>query len=105
MPPSLLTSVDSLNHVHLIIGSNPLAGARCAKSIEVGAIPKLIAAKDSIVHYGLKKRIDDEQVIWIQRDFQDGDLRTMGRAEVDHVVDVVFVTLDRRDPRSMVFQS
>lgn len=100
MPPSLLTSVDSTNHVHLIIGSNPLAGARCAKSIEVGAVPTLIAPKDSIVHYGLRKRIDDKQVNWIERDFKDNDLKTLGRAEVDHVVDAVFVTLDRRDPRS-----
>jgi uroporphyrin-III C-methyltransferase len=100
MPPSLLTAVNSSNHVHLIIGSNPLAGARCAKSIEVGAVPKLVASKDSIVHYGLKKRIDDDQIAWIRRDFREGDLTTMGRAEVGHVVDAVFVTLDRRDPQS-----
>jgi uroporphyrin-III C-methyltransferase len=89
--------------VHLIVGSNPLAGARCAKSIEVGAVPKLIAPKDSIVHYGLRRRVDDKQVEWIQRDFQDEDLLTLGRAEVQQVVDAVFVTLDRRDPRSTYF--
>merc|ERR1711981_95174 len=100
MPPSLLTSVDSTDHVHLIIGSNPLASARCAKSIEAGARPMLIAPKDSIVHYGLRKRIDDKQISWIERDFQDDDLKTWGRAEVDGYVDAVFVTLDRRDPRS-----
>lgn len=100
MPPSLLTAVDSSHHVHLIIGSNPLAGARCARSIEVGATPKLVAPKDSIVHYGLRKRIDDGQVEWVEREFQDDDVTMLGRAAVDNVVDAVFVTLDRRDPRS-----
>lgn len=100
MPPSLLTSVDSTNHVHLIIGSNPLANARCAKSIEVGARPTLIAPKDSIVHYGLQKRIADTSITYVERDFQDDDVKTLGRAEVDGYVDAVFVTLDRRDPRS-----
>ena len=52
------------------------------------------------MHYGLRKRIDDGQINWIERDFQDDDLKILGRAEVDHVVDAVFVTLDRRDPRS-----
>ncbi|KIW07760.1 uncharacterized protein PV09_01688 [Verruconis gallopava] len=100
MQHSLLASIDSSNHVHLIIGSNPLASARCAKSLEVGATPILITPRDSIVHYGLQKRIDDKQISWVQREFQADDLKTLGRAEVDHVVDAVFVTLDRRDPRS-----
>lgn len=100
MPPLLLTSIDSTNHVHLIIGSNPLASARCAKSLEVGARPVLIAPPDSIVHYGLRKRIDDKLVTWIEREFQDDDLKTLGREAVENVVDAVFVTIDRRDPRS-----
>jgi uroporphyrin-III C-methyltransferase len=103
MPPALLTAVDSSGHVHLIVGSNPLAGARCARSLEVGAVAKLVAAEDAVVHYGLKKRAEDGQVQWIKREFQDDDLTTLGRAEVDHVVDAVFVTLSRTDPRSMNF--
>ncbi|KAF1983761.1 uroporphyrinogen-III C-methyltransferase [Aulographum hederae CBS 113979] len=93
MLPALLTAVDSTSHVHLIIGSNPLAGARCAKSLEIGATPKLIAPADAALHYGLQKRVDSKEVEWIQRDFQDEDVKTLGREDVAYVVDAVFVTL------------
>ncbi|KAF4549266.1 Uroporphyrinogen-III C-methyltransferase-like protein [Elsinoe fawcettii] len=92
MPPSLLTAVDSQQHVHLVIGSNPLAGARCNKSLEVNAIPKLIAPPNANLHYGLAKSVDEGKVEWIKRAFQDSDLTTLGREEVDHVVDAVFIT-------------
>lgn len=102
MPPALLTGIDCTSHIHLIIGSNPLAGARCSRSIEVGAKPKLIAASNvEELHYGLQKRIEDGQVEWLKRVFQDTDLQELGRDEVDNVVDAVFVTLGRRDPLSM----
>lgn len=90
--PAFLTALDAVNHVHLIIGSNPLAGARCTKAIEVGALPKLIAPADATLHYGLAKKIDEGKVEWIKREFQDSDLTSLGRDEVDHVVDAVFVT-------------
>ena len=100
MAPALLTAVDSTRHVHLIIGSNPLAGARCTKSLEVGAVAKLIAPADSTLHYGLIKRIEEKEVEWIRREFVEEDLKTLGREEVDHVVDCVFVTLGCRHPLS-----
>ena len=93
MSPSLLTAHDASGHVHLIIGSNPLASARCAKSIEVGAKAKFIAPADSEIHYALKKRVDDGIVEWIQKQFEDSDLQSYGRDEVGNVVDAVFVTL------------
>ncbi|KAK7731477.1 uroporphyrin-III C-methyltransferase [Botryosphaeria dothidea] len=93
MAPALLTAVDSTDHVHLIIGSNPLAGARCTRSLEVGARPVLIAPENASIHYGLMKRIDEGEVAWVKRDFKDDDLTTLGREEVDRVVDAVFVTL------------
>lgn len=93
MAPALLTAVDSTDHVHLIVGSNPLAGARCTRALEVGAKPVLIAPADASIHYGLMKRIDDGEVAWVKRDFEDTDLTTLGREEVDRVVDAVFVTL------------
>ncbi|KAF1958742.1 uroporphyrin-III C-methyltransferas-like protein [Byssothecium circinans] len=92
MAPALLTAVDAVSHVHLIIGSNPLAGARCTRSIEVGAKPILIAPEDATLHYGLLKRIDDGEVQWLKRSFKDGDLTTLGRPDVDGVVDAVFLT-------------
>ncbi|KAF1966923.1 uroporphyrin-III C-methyltransferase [Bimuria novae-zelandiae CBS 107.79] len=92
MAPALLTAVDSTSHIHLIIGSNPLAAARCTRSIEVGAKPIVLAPEDATLHYGLAKRIEDGEVQWLKRAFRDDDLSTLGRPEVDRVVDAVFVT-------------
>lgn len=92
MAPALLTAVDSTSHIHLIIGSNPLAGARCSKSIEVGAIPIIIAPESDAVHYGLAKRMEEHNIRWIKREFEDEDLKSLGRDEVEHFVDTVFVT-------------
>ncbi|CAI6335815.1 unnamed protein product [Periconia digitata] len=92
MAPAMLTAVDSTSHVHLIIGSNSLAGARCARAVEVGAQPILIAPENATFHYGLVKRIDEGEVKWLQRSFEESDLTTLGRPEVDGIVDAVFVT-------------
>lgn len=100
MAPALLQAVESTDHVHLIIGSNPLAGARCSKSFEVGAKPKLIAPAEANLHYGMTKRIVEGQVEWLKRDFRDEDLTVLGREEVDNVVDAVFVTLGGHHPLS-----
>lgn len=96
MAPALLTAVDSTAHVHLIVGSNSLASARCAKSLEVGAIPIVVAPDGESLHYSLVKRIEDGTVRWIKRDFLDDDLMTLGREEIDTVVDCVFVTTGGR---------
>jgi len=101
MAPALLIAQDCAGLVHLIVGSNPLASARCAKSIEVGAKPKLIAPSDADVHYVLAKRIEAGEVVWIQKIFEDDDLTTLGRKEVDSVVDAVFVTSGGKSPQSM----
>jgi len=92
MAPALLTAVDATSHIHLILGSNPLAAARCSRSIEAGATPILLAPDDATLHYGLAKRVDAGQVKWLQRAFSDEDLTTLGRTEVDGVVDAVFIT-------------
>ena len=92
MPSPLLASLDCEGHVHLIVGTNPLASARCAKSIEVGAKPKILAPVNADVHYVLTKRIEDAEVEWIKDGFKDEHLMTLGRDEVDNVVDAVFVT-------------
>jgi uroporphyrin-III C-methyltransferase len=92
MAPALLTGVDSTDHIHLIVGSNPLAGARCTKSLEVGAKPIVIAPEAATVHYSLMKRIEEGEVQWLRRDFKEEDLTALGRAEVGGVVDAVFVT-------------
>ena len=101
MPAPLLTSLDAEGHVHLIIGSNPLANARCVKSLEAGATPKVIAPPDAEVHYLLAKRIEDGQVEWLRKEFEDADLTTLGREEVTLVVDAVFVTFSGKSALSV----
>jgi uroporphyrin-III C-methyltransferase len=100
MAISLLTSIDATSHIHLIIGSNPLAAARCAKSLEVGAKPLLIAPETAELHYALQKRIDNDEVKWLKKSFEDEDVLQLGREEINYVVDTVFVTLGPRDPLS-----
>ncbi|KAJ1336064.1 uroporphyrin-III C-methyltransferase [Microdochium nivale] len=97
---SMLTAVDARSHVHLVVGSNPLAAARCGQSIAAGAQPLLVAPDTAELHYALQKRIDDGEVKWVKKTFEDSDLFSLGRPEVDGVVDVVFVTSSPRDPKS-----
>lgn len=97
----LLTAVNAESHVHLIIGSNPLAAARCMKSLEAGAKPIIIAQETDDMQYTLAERIENGSARWVRREFQDKDLTTLGREEVDHVVDTVFVTLGGSHPSSM----
>ncbi|PLN85043.1 siroheme synthase [Aspergillus taichungensis] len=97
-PPPLLTATNVDSQTHLIIGATPLAAVRAAKSLEAGAHPVLIAPVTDRLQPTLAERIDNGSVRWIQRDFEDSDLTTLGREEVDHVVDMVFVTLDGNHP-------
>lgn len=97
MPPLLLTAHDCVGHIHLIVGSNAVANARCSRSIEVGAKPIVITPPEAEVHYALQDRIKAGQVQWIERGFQDDDLTNLGRIEVDNVVDAVFVTLGGKE--------
>lgn len=91
--PGLLASYDCSLQVHLVVGSNSLAGARCTKSLEVGAKVKLIAPESDVLHYGLRQRVEAGEIEWIRREFAAEDLTMLGREEVDNVVDLVFVTL------------
>ncbi|KAI2782096.1 uroporphyrin-III C-methyltransferase [Daldinia loculata] len=97
---SLLTATDARSHVHLIVGSNPLAAARCGQSLSAGASPILIAPETAELYYALQKRVDDGEVKWVKNKFQDEHLFTLGREEIGRVVDAVFVTSGPRDPLS-----
>ncbi|KAI1323628.1 uroporphyrin-III C-methyltransferase [Xylariaceae sp. FL0255] len=95
---SLLTAINSTSHIHLIIGSNSLAASRCGQSLAVGALPILIAPETAERHYALQKRIDDGEIKWIKDSFKDEYISTLGREEVDYIVDAVFVTSGTREP-------
>ena len=102
MPSLLLTAHDCVGHVHLIIGSNSIANARCTKSLEVGANPIIIAPQEAEVHYALKDKIDAGYVTRSTAAFRDEDLTRWGRDEVDNIVDAVFVTLGGKDSLRML---
>lgn len=92
---SLLTATDCRSHVHLIIGSNSLAGKRCEQSIATGAKPILIAPEpppNQPLHYGLTNLIESGHVEWERRPFTENFALTRGRDEIGNVVDAVFVT-------------
>jgi uroporphyrin-III C-methyltransferase len=92
-PVPLMTAWNTESQIHLIIGANPLAAARCTKSLEAGATPILIALETADLHFTLSEYISKGSVQWLPREFQDSDLTSLGREEVDRVVDMVFVTL------------
>ncbi|KAI1120498.1 uroporphyrin-III C-methyltransferase [Nemania abortiva] len=94
---SLLTATNAESHIHLIIGSNPLAAARCGQSLAVGASPILLAPETAELHYALQKRVDDGEVKWVKEEFKENHLFTLGREDIDHIVDAVFVTSGSRD--------
>ncbi|KAL2754119.1 hypothetical protein ACRALDRAFT_2138485 [Sodiomyces alcalophilus JCM 7366] len=97
---SLLAAFNCRDNIHLVIGTNPLAASRCGQSLKAGARPILIAPETAELHYGLAKRIEAGEVTWHKKEFHDNDLLTLGREEVDGVVDAVFVTSGPRDPLS-----
>ena len=89
----LLAACYVESQVHLIVGANPLAAARCTKSVESGAKIIVIAPDTGGgVQSSLCDKVASGSVQWLRRDFLDADLSTLGREEVDHVVDMVFVT-------------
>lgn len=89
---SLLAALNCKGNTHLIVGTNPLAAARCTQSLAAGAVPVLLAPDTPDLHYGLQKRIDAGEVAWHRKAFEDEDLFRLGRDEVGNVVDAVFVT-------------
>jgi uroporphyrin-III C-methyltransferase len=60
----------------------------------------LVAPEDASIPSALLQKVDDGRVKWIKRAFQDDDLKSFGRDEVDNYVDAVFVTLGAQDPVS-----
>ena len=105
--PSLLIASDCKSHVHLIVGHNPLASARASRSLELGASVIVLAPKDAALHYGLQQKIAEGLVRCVR--LQETDtvsvehLTKLGRAEVDGVVDAVFVTLQVGCAQSMFY--
>ena len=103
MPVPLLTSVDCTQHVHLIIGDNGIAAKRAMRSLEAGATCILVSpTKFEELPFDLTSLVEKERIRYIQREFEESDLTSLGREEVDRVVDMVFVTLSPLDKKGTV---
>lgn len=102
-PAPFMTAWDVQSQIHLIVGANSLAAARCTKSLEAGAKPIIIAPETADMHFTLSEHINNGSAQWVRREFQDDDLITLGREEVDRVVDTVFVTLGGNSNLGMSF--
>ena len=102
-PNVLLAGLICRGSVHLVVGTNPLAAARCAQSLRAGARPILVAPAATDLHYGLQAKINDGSVKWEQKTLEDGDLFRLGREEVGGVVDAVFLTTGSRDTSTFFY--
>ena len=104
MPVPLLTSADCTDQVHILIGDNAIAAKRATRIFEIGAVCILLSPKNlGDLHFDLKNLIETGRIKHVQREFQEGDLKTFGRIEVDYIVDMVFVTLSPLDKRGIPF--
>lgn len=99
---SMLAGLNCRGNIHLVVGTNPLAAARCTQALNAGALPVLVAPATAELHYALQRKIDDGAVKWERKEFADDDLFRLGREDVGGVVDAVFVTSGPRDPLSML---
>ncbi|KAK5626944.1 hypothetical protein RRF57_002659 [Xylaria bambusicola] len=68
-----------------------------SQSLAAGASPILLAPAAIELHYALKQRVDDGEVKWVKETFEETHLFTLGRGDINHVVDAVFVTSGSRD--------
>lgn len=94
---TLLALISCLNERHVIVGGKALVASLRAKAIlAAGAYPILIeeAGTDDLSKT-LQGLIDEGKVKHVRESYKEEHLKSLGRAEVDSVVDKVFVTLSR----------
>lgn len=96
---TLLASLRCQGETHLVVGGNcNVASLRVASILACGA--KAILVQDCTLEEfpsRLQDHINEGVVTWIKEQFTNSHLVTLGRTEVDHVVDKVFVTLLREE--------
>lgn len=98
--PLFLTGINSVGHVHLILGTNSLAAARCESSLAAGARPIVIAEEHASIHRTLQTQIDAGNVLLETKTFEYHDLLQLGRQQVGGVVDAVFITTQLHSEQS-----
>lgn len=108
LSPSLLAGLRCDGEVHLVVGVTNMAWLKIARIFEAGADVKLIGRGDS---QRINDKIEEYQkkgnIEWLDRDFELSDLKSLGRDEVDKIVDKVFVTLPmaEAETKKRIFES
>lgn len=92
---NLLASLSCQGETHIVVGGNSnIAALRVNSILACGANPILI--QDTQLEdfpLSLQHHIEKGEVKWLQLGFEQEHLTMLGRPDVDHVVDRVFVTL------------
>lgn len=92
---TLLASLSCANEQHAIIGGTaPIAAIRAKAIVSAGAFPILIESSDELPKT-LQGLIEEGKVKHVKEEYSKELLLSLGRAEVDNVVDKVFVTLSQ----------
>lgn len=91
---NLLASITCTEEVHLIIGVSNVASLRINSILQAGAKPILIAHQATQeIPKSIQDNISSGKLKYIEKEFDTNDLVSLGKEEVDGVVDRVFVTL------------
>lgn len=94
---TLLASLSCANEQHAIIGGTaPIAAIRAKAIISAGAFPILIESSDELPKT-LQGLVEEGKVKHVKDAYSKELLSTLGRVEVDNVVDKVFVTLSQTE--------
>lgn len=99
--PGLLTSQKLVGAVYLVVGSSGLTLSRTQTLLDHGAVPIVCGVSD------LDARLQDVvsgNNIRVEKQFQLQHLTTLGRQEVDNVVDGVFVTLPKHGHTDQIIE-
>lgn len=96
---NLLASLSCKDEVHLVVGGiSNIAALRVNSILACGALPILVQDTDlDNFPISLQEHIHEQRVKWIKQNFAKEHLITLGRADVDNIVDKVFVTLQRSE--------
>ncbi|KAI3406768.2 MET1 [Candida oxycetoniae] len=97
---NLLASLNSADEIHLLIGYSNITNSRVTSIINAKAIPILIVPEGSKLSPSITTHCNEEKLkILIDNDFSESNIRkhltTLGRSEVNKIVDKVFVTLSQ----------
>ncbi|ODQ81107.1 hypothetical protein BABINDRAFT_160513 [Babjeviella inositovora NRRL Y-12698] len=94
---NILASWHCQNETHLVVGISNLTATRAQSILNSGATAVIVSNDPSrtfeTLPLSLQTLLSDPQLRYVNKAFEIADLTTLGRVEVAHVVDKVFVVL------------